>query len=97
ADVGQPGDAFAAKGRPENFGSARHLEILEVLDGYARQRVEHVRRAAFINHVVEERAEARAGQLGGRVGKRLDDFSDIQLGGEDLPDAIDGSQLFGLL
>ena len=62
---------LAAERRAEQRRRARQRKSLEVPAIDARHRVEHVRAAALVEDVVEERAELRANQIGRRVGERL--------------------------
>ena len=57
-----------AKVGREHRGVARHREAREGLARHAGERVERVALAGLVDHVVEERAEGGAGQLGRGVG-----------------------------
>ena len=54
----------------------------------AGERVEHVRLARVGDHVVEERAELRRGELAGGVGGELDDLLQLQAAGDRAADAL---------
>ena len=95
--VGEADDSLAAKGRPEQRRRARHRKPLEVPAIDARQRVEHVRAAAGVEHVVEERPELRAHQTRRRIGERLHQLLQIELGRQHAPEVVDDLQRISLL
>ena len=79
-DVVAADHAGALEGRVEDGGVARHREALERGPRDAGDRVEHVRLAARVEHVVEERPELRARQRGALLGDALDDVLELALG-----------------
>ena len=75
-------DALARERRREHLGVPRHRELAELLARHAGDGVEGVVLAACVDHVVEERPELGARDLGGRLGRRLDQPGQVELGGE---------------
>ena len=63
----------------------------------ARHRVLHVRAAALVEDVVEERAKLRANQIGRRVGECLRQLFKVELGREEAPEVVDDLQRVGVL
>ena len=63
----------------------------------ARHRVLHVRAATLVEDVVEERAKLRANQIGRRVGERLRQLLEVELGREETPEVVDDLQCVGVL
>ena len=76
----------------EDRGVARHREPLERLARHAGQRVEHVRLAGVVEHVVEEGAELRADELGRLVGDVLHDVLEPALGHQRGRDPVRGAR-----
>ena len=87
-DVVEADDALALEGGREDLRVARHREALERAAVDAGQRVEHVRLAGVGDHVVEEGAELRRGELAGGVGGELDDLLQVQTPGDRRADPL---------
>ena len=84
-DVVEPDDPLAVERGGEDVRVARHREALERAAVHARERVEHVRLAGVGDHVVEEGAELRGGELARGVGGELDDLVQLQPARDRLP------------
>ncbi len=95
-DVVAADDARTLERRVEDRGVAGHREALERGARDAGDRVEHVRLAAAVEHVVEERAELRARERRALLGDALDDVLELALGhqrGRDPVQAAGGAVL----
>ena len=84
----EPDDALAVERGGEDRRVARHREPLERAPLDAGERVEHVGLAGVGDHVVEEGAERRGGQLAGGVGGELDDLLEFEPAGDRAADAL---------
>ncbi len=82
ADVIGADDAFAVEGGCEDLGRARHRKSVEGFAWHAREGVEHVGIAFFIDQIVEKGAELSAGDLSAGIGDDLHDLGKIEFGGE---------------
>lgn len=75
----QPDHALAAECRAKKFRGARHRVAGKMAGIYARQRVEHVRAAFSVDHVIEKSAEFRPCQLRCRIGHGLHNLMEVEL------------------
>src|SRR6185503_5760549 len=82
-------DCLAAKSWAKEFGRTWHREMRKRLARHTGERVEHVRRAFFIQYVVEERSKTRAGQLSGCVSYSLHGVVQIKLGRDGFADLVE--------
>src|SRR4051812_6909085 len=76
-DVIAADDSRASEGWFEHACVAWHRKFFEVLAIDARERIQHVRFARFVNYVVEKRAKSRACQFGGGIGDGLDELMHV--------------------
>ncbi len=81
-DIVRPDHAFAGKGWREHLRVARHAELLELGPVRARKREQHIFFAGGVDHIVEEGAELRSGQLDAGVGDLLHDLLQVKLAGQ---------------